>query len=118
MYEEFGDELVHHLNGMFAFALWDSRSDVFSSLAIVSGSSRSTTARAMWRLHFASETKAILAAVDVPRELDREALHEYLALGYVPAPLSLFARSGSCHPAPSSSRRVVRTSIPILDTDR
>src|SRR5207248_7999068 len=42
------------------------------------------------RLIFASEAKAILAMPDVSAELDPVALHSYLALGYVPAPQSIF----------------------------
>src|SRR2546422_600963 len=41
------------------------------------------------RLLFASEMKSILQLGDVPRRLNLTALEEYLALGYVPAPLSL-----------------------------
>src|SRR4029079_4665518 len=42
------------------------------------------------RLVFASEAKAILGVPGIPTELDREALASYLALGYVPAPQSIF----------------------------
>ncbi len=43
------------------------------------------------RVLFASELKAILRALDTTPEFDPVALREYLSLGYVPAPLSIFA---------------------------
>src|SRR4029077_11162318 len=41
------------------------------------------------RLVFGSELKAILEA-DVPREIDEDALAQYLALRYIPAPRTIF----------------------------
>jgi asparagine synthase (glutamine-hydrolysing) len=99
LYEEFGDAFVHHLNGMFAFALWDSRQRRLLIARDRLGIKPLYYREGNGRLHFASEMKAILAAVDAPREIDRDALHEYLALGYVPAPLSMFRAVRKLPPA-------------------
>jgi asparagine synthase (glutamine-hydrolysing) len=90
LYEEHGADLVRHLNGMFAFALWDAR-----RRRLVVGRDRVGIKPLYYaqygpRLLFASEAKAILAATAGGAALDPVALQEYLLLGYVPAPLSLF----------------------------
>jgi len=89
-HEEQGDAMVARLDGMFAFALWDAgrrrlllARDHFGKKPLYYWHDRR-------RLVFASEVKALLAA-GVPAVLNEAALPEYLALGYVPTPRSLFA---------------------------
>ncbi len=90
LYEEFGDELVQHLNGMFAFALWDAKRrrlliarDRFGEKPLYWGVFENT-------LLFASEPKALLAHPAVKCSLNLEALRQYLSFDYVPAPLSIY----------------------------
>ncbi len=89
-YEDRGAECIADLNGMFALAIWDAR---ISRLTL----SRDRVGKKPLyyyddgrRFLFASELKAILADPSVPREIDYEALGEYLALGYVPSPRTIF----------------------------
>jgi asparagine synthase (glutamine-hydrolysing) len=90
LYEEHGVDGVRLLRGMFAFALWDAR-----ARRLVLGRDRlgikplhfATDGR---RLLFGSELKAVLAG-GFERELNLEALHHYLTLSYVPAPLTVYA---------------------------
>ncbi len=90
LYEEDGDDFVQRLNGMYAFALWDAR-----RRRLLLGRDR-LGIKPMYllqdgkRLVFASEAKAILAAPGVRGKIDPAALCSYLALGYVPAPQSIF----------------------------
>ncbi len=98
-YAHYGDEFVHRLNGMFGFALWDAR-----QRRLVIGRDRLGVKpiyvyRDARRLAFASEAKALLALPGVAAEIDRPALHAYLNLGYVPAPLSLLRGVGKLPPA-------------------
>ena len=90
LYAEHGDDCVRHLNGMYAFALWDAR----RRRLLVARDRLGVKPLYVWndgrRLLFASEAKAILAAPGVGTELDGDALASYLALGYVPAPQSIF----------------------------
>lgn len=89
-YLAWGDAVVERLNGMFAFALWDARSrrlligrdriGVKPLYVLEDGS----------RLAFSTEAKALLKLPGVRAELNLEALPDYLHLGYVPAPLSMF----------------------------
>jgi asparagine synthase (glutamine-hydrolysing) len=90
LYEEHGDKLVHRLNGMFGFALWDSRRHKLLIARDQLGIKPIYLKREPGRVLFASELKAILAAVESTPEFDRIALREYLSLGYVPAPLTIF----------------------------
>jgi asparagine synthase (glutamine-hydrolysing) len=86
LYEEKGPECVRDLEGMFAFALWDAGRRTLFAARDRLGKKPFVYAHAGERFQFASE----LAALEVPRRLDRAALENYLAFGYVPAPLTIF----------------------------
>jgi asparagine synthase (glutamine-hydrolysing) len=90
LYEEYGDALVDHLNGMFAFALWDTRKrklliarDRFGEKPLYYGVFDG-------KLIFASEPKSLLSHPSVKAELNLDALRHYLSFDYVPAPLSIY----------------------------
>ncbi|HWT01744.1 MAG TPA: asparagine synthase (glutamine-hydrolyzing) [Pyrinomonadaceae bacterium] len=90
LYEEYGAEMVQHLNGMFAFALWDERRrrlfiarDRFGEKPLYWGVFDNT-------LLFASEAKVLLAHPAVRPSLNLDALRQYLSFDYVPAPLSIY----------------------------
>ena len=90
LYEEHGADMVRHLNGMFAFALWDDRRrrlfiarDRFGEKPLYWGVFDRT-------LLFASEPKVLLAHPAVRPNLNLNALRQYLSFDYVPAPLSIY----------------------------
>src|SRR5215470_6575315 len=90
LYEDEGLEAFRRLRGMFGIALWDTRRDRVVLVRDRLGKKSVYVRREPHRVLFASEIKAILEDPAVPRQLDHRALHEYLALGYVPAPLTMF----------------------------
>lgn len=90
LYEEEGVRCLKHLNGMFAFALWDVQGQ---KLLLARDRLGIKPIHYYWdgrRLVFASEIKAILRDPDVSKEIDPEALDLYLTLNYIPAPLTIF----------------------------
>src|SRR5216683_68893 len=98
-YEAYGTECVTHLRGMFAFAVLDERArQVFLARDRV-GIKPLVYHWDGRRLLFASELKGILQAADVPRELDLEALGEYLGYHYVAAPRTIFRAVRKLPPA-------------------
>ncbi|OLT60748.1 asparagine synthase (glutamine-hydrolyzing) [Moorena bouillonii] len=102
-YEAWGTEVVHKLNGTFAFAIWD-RSvgrlwlarDRFGEQPLY---------YFFDELHstfiFASELKAILEHPVVSKAVDPQGLQSYLVFGYVPSPLSLVKGVKKLQPAHS-----------------
>ena len=90
-YEQWGDDFVQRLRGMFAFALWDEKSRrlllVRDRLGIKPLYYASLDDRS---LVFGSELKAILVHPGVRREVEPRALDLFLTLEYIPAPLSIF----------------------------
>ncbi len=90
LYEEYGTRMVDHINGMFAFALWDAKRrrlfvarDRFGEKPLYWGVFDGT-------LLFASEPKVLLAHPTVKPSLNLQALRQYLSFDYVPAPLSIY----------------------------
>jgi asparagine synthase (glutamine-hydrolysing) len=90
LYDEYGRGMVQHLNGMFAFALWDEKRkrlfiarDRFGEKPLYWGVFDRT-------LLFASEPKVLLAHTSVKPDLNLNALRQYLSFDYVPAPLSIY----------------------------
>src|SRR2546423_1745628 len=90
LYEDKGLDFAKYLRGMFGIALWDASRDRLVLARDPVGKKPLYVWRGPRSLIFASEIKAILEAEEVPRRLNAAALPEYLALGYVPAPLTLF----------------------------
>jgi asparagine synthase (glutamine-hydrolysing) len=89
-YAAWGDDVVQRLNGMFDFALWDARVRRLLIGRDRLGVKPLYVMQDARRLAFATEAKALLQLPGVRTELNRDALADYLHLGYVPAPLSLF----------------------------
>ena len=89
-YEEFGKDCVQKLNGMFAFAIWDSSKDMLLLARDRLGQKPLYYSVDDEKLIFASEIKSILEYPDVERKIDIEALNLYLTFLYVPAPWTMF----------------------------
>src|SRR5215467_3723878 len=83
LYEEYGNDCVQHLRGMFAFAIWDaSRKRLFIArdrLGIKPLYYCSTGERFV----FGSEIKVLFASEGLRPDFNRSALPEYLAFGYL-----------------------------------
>ncbi len=88
-YEEYGDDCVTHLRGMFAFAIWDSKRQRLLAARDRFGKKPLNYYWDGQRLIFGSEIKSILEA-GIPREINPIALEEYLVYRYVPTPNTLF----------------------------
>lgn len=98
-YEEWGAGIVRRLRGMFALAIWDSRAGELLLARDRFGKKPLLYAAVPGALLFGSEIQALLAHPAVPRDLDHEAIDEYLSLGYVPAPRTGFAAVRKVPPA-------------------
>jgi asparagine synthase (glutamine-hydrolysing) len=98
-YEEWGEDFVQELRGMFAIALWDSRKQKLLLLRDRIGKKPLYYYLGKDRILFASEIKALLMDTSIPKEIDPMALDSYLSFGYVPSPLSIFKAIRKLPPA-------------------
>src|ERR1700694_1121436 len=98
-YEEWGEELVERLNGMFAFAILDRRKGVVVLARDRMGIKPLHYAIAGKRLVFASELKALLRAPALRKGIDPAALDDYLAYEFVPSPSSIVLGINKLQPA-------------------
>lgn len=85
-YEQWGEEVVPRLRGIFAFAILDQRRGRLLLARDHLGVKPLVYYADRHRIFFASEMKAITVNPSVPREIDPEAISDYFEYGYVPAP--------------------------------
>ncbi len=88
-YEEYGTDLFRRLDGIFAFALWDSTGQ---RLFLVRDNFGVKPLHYFFdgrNLRFGSEIKAVLRDPGVPRCVDFQALHYFLNLRYIPGERTL-----------------------------
>lgn len=90
LYEDYGPKCLEHLNGMYAFAIWDRRRrELFIARDRLGIKPLFYAVQPGGRLIFGSEIKSLLQT-DISREPDYLGLHDYLSLFYVPTPRSAF----------------------------
>jgi len=89
-YERQGEGAVARLEGMFGLAIWDDRLGRLLLARDRAGEKPLFWTHVEGELRFASEIQALLVFPDQPRRVNRAALDLYRALGYVPAPHTMF----------------------------
>lgn len=90
LYEEYGEEMLDKINGMFCFALWD-----FTKQKLIIARDRFGEKPLYYgifenKLLFASEPKVLLQHPDVETNVNLDAIRQYLSFDYVPAPHSIY----------------------------
>ncbi|HTB71424.1 MAG TPA: asparagine synthase (glutamine-hydrolyzing) [Solirubrobacteraceae bacterium] len=86
LYEEYGESMVHALEGMFAFAIWDARERRLLLARDRFGEKPLFLHERDGELLFASEVSSLLDVAPALRELDPYALDAFFVFAYVPGP--------------------------------
>ncbi|WP_246072437.1 asparagine synthase (glutamine-hydrolyzing) [Catenovulum sediminis] len=89
-WEEWGVDCVQHLNGMFAFAIWDNHKKELFIARDRFGEKPLHYALVNNHLIFGSELKVLKQHPQCPTEIDPRAIEDYLTLGYVPDPKCIY----------------------------
>jgi asparagine synthase (glutamine-hydrolysing) len=110
-WEQWGVDCVHHFRGMFAFALWDRKQQVFFMARDRLG---------VKPLHYAitddgflvfgSELKTLTAWPGFRRDIDDEAVEDYFGYGYVPEPRTIYKTARKLSPG---HRMLIRRGKPL-----
>src|SRR6185503_4817394 len=89
-YAAWGEKLPQHLDGMFAFAIWDKRRRRLFCARDRFGEKPFYYAKQADLFAFGSEITALHAHPQIALELDPEGVQKFFAYGYVPAPRSIY----------------------------
>lgn len=90
-YEKYGIGMTSLLDGIFAFALYDSKKRKLYLVRDQLGVKPLYYSFTGGRLIFGSEIKAVLASNLITPEINRQALWDYLTYMYVPCPLTMYS---------------------------
>ena len=118
---EDGASCLSRLNGMFAFAIWDSAEKRLTLVRDPLGIKPLYYANYRGELLFASELRSLLRFPDFRPGLDPASVNKYLALGYIPAPSTAYAGVRKLEPgqllswSPASRRTEYFYDLPIED---
>jgi len=88
-YKEWGADVVNHLRGMFAFAIWDEKAkNLFLARDRIG-------IKPLYYFNsnqfvFSSEIKAITSLPFINKKMNEEALYHYLTFAVSPAPMTMF----------------------------
>jgi asparagine synthase (glutamine-hydrolysing) len=90
-WEQWGEDCVNHLRGMFAFVIWDRpQQTLFVARDRIGIKPLHYAVLDDGQFVFGSELKSLLTIPDLSREIDPCAVEEYFAYGYVPEPRTIF----------------------------
>lgn len=99
-YQEYGEDVLAHLNGQFAFAIWDQvEQRLFAARDRLGEKPLYWACSDQGHLLLASEIKALLASGLVPPRIDRISVDAYLALLYVPPDRTIYENVYTLPPA-------------------
>ncbi len=112
-WEAWGEDCVKRFRGMFAFALWDrNRQTLFLARDRLGVKPLFYAQLASGAVVFGSELKSLLCHPGLARSIDPSAIEDYLALGYVPEPKTVFVGVYKLAPAHTLAVRVGERALP------
>lgn len=90
LYEDFGEDYVTHLRGMFAIAIWDVR----QKKLLLTRDRFGIKPLYYWQdgqdLYFGSELKCLLSVDRYKRQMDLQSVSEFFTFKYVPGPRTIY----------------------------
>nr|WP_255639787.1 hypothetical protein [Aquibacillus saliphilus] len=89
LYEEYGADCVNHLRGMFAFIIWDTKTETLFAARDHFGIKPFYNGHQDEKLVCSSYLKHITQEMGSLKELDKESLLQYLTFQYVPCPRTM-----------------------------
>jgi asparagine synthase (glutamine-hydrolysing) len=99
LYDEYGEDCLQHLRGMFAIAIWDERErSLFLARDRVGKKPILYSHQANGDLIFGSEFQALLQHPAISRDVDHEAIDAYMSYLCVPAPMTAFKQIRKLEP--------------------
>ncbi len=90
LYEEYGSDLVQHIDGMFAVAIWDEERQIGVLARDRMGKKPLYYYEDNGSIYFASEIKSLLCVPGFNRRINLQALNYFLSFKHVPCPLTIF----------------------------
>ncbi|MCK5305554.1 MAG: asparagine synthase (glutamine-hydrolyzing) [Candidatus Omnitrophica bacterium] len=99
LYEEYGENFVEKLNGMFALAIWDKKAGKLILARDRMGQKPLYYSCFNGKIMFASELKALLRCPEIGKEINFDSLNKYLTFEYIPAPNTIFKQIKKILPA-------------------
>ncbi|MFC2175551.1 asparagine synthase (glutamine-hydrolyzing) [Bacteroidota bacterium] len=90
MHQRFGLDMLQHIDGMFAFALWDEKNQRILAARDRSGKKPFYYLIHQGRFYFASEIKALLEIEGFNPKLDKKAFYHFLTFNVLPSPYTMF----------------------------
>jgi asparagine synthase (glutamine-hydrolysing) len=88
-YIKWGKDCLQHLNGMFAFAIWDKKDEILFVARDRLGIKNMYYHLDNQRFIFSSEMRSLLQSGFVPKQIDKNALHDFLVFQSVYAPATM-----------------------------
>jgi len=113
LYEEYGEKTPEFLDGMFAFAIWDTEKQKLFLARDRIGIKPLYYFLNKKKLVFGSEIKPILEYSSISREIDNTAILDYLTYSFIPAPKTIFKSIKKLLPAHTLSIDV-KTASPTI----
>jgi asparagine synthase (glutamine-hydrolysing) len=99
LYEEYGEECVGYLRGMFAFAIWDAKKKILMAARDRAGKKPLLYYHDGELLCFSSEFASLLESGLIKNDINHEAVHYYLTFGYIPSPMTIYRKVSKLPPA-------------------
>lgn len=99
LYEEYGSASVNKLDGMFAFGIYDMRRNILLLARDRMGKKPLFYCKNSKLFIFASELQSLLKHPEIKREINNQAIHDYLSLNYIPAPATIYKNVFKLKPA-------------------
>lgn len=112
-YEQWGTDCLSKLNGMFAFALFDSVRQRLFLARDRAGEKPLYYKKSSGSFRFASELKALLCDNSMPREIDWESLDCYFSMGFVPGERCIYEGYRKLAPGHAMTYDLVNDSLEI-----
>ncbi|HEY1225831.1 MAG TPA: XrtA/PEP-CTERM system amidotransferase, partial [Ramlibacter sp.] len=111
-WEEWGEDCVHRLRGMFAFAIWDrNKQTLFLARDRLGIKPMHYAVLPDGLFAFGSELKSLLAVPTLSREIDPCAVEDYFAYGYVPEPRTIFTGARKLQPGHTLTLKVGQSRV-------